>query len=105
MRAAEILLRRVWPERKGRPLRFAMPPITGSSDLPAALGAVVMAIGNGELTPDEAQAVCAVLEAQRKAIETHDHVWCPSRGAGGRCKPQGEVLRHAHLHEEAPGRP
>ena len=73
MRAAEILLRRVWPERKGRVLQFKLPPVTGSADLPAALGAVVMAVGNGELTPDEATAVCAVLEAQRKAIETHDH--------------------------------
>lgn len=72
MRAAEIVLRRVWPERKGRPLRFSMPPVTDASDLPAAMAAVSLAITNGDLTPDEAASVAAVIELHRKTIETHD---------------------------------
>ena len=70
LRAAEILLRRLWPERKGRPVEVALPPVVVAADLVPALAAVVAAMGRGELTPEEAQAVCAVLESQRRAVET-----------------------------------
>jgi hypothetical protein len=70
LRAAEVLLRRLWPERKGRPIEVALPPVASAADLVPALAAVVAAMGRGELTPEEAQAMCAVLEIQRKAIET-----------------------------------
>ncbi|HTW54361.1 MAG TPA: hypothetical protein VME45_20905, partial [Stellaceae bacterium] len=70
MRAADILLRRVWPERKGRPVRLDLPAMQATADLPAALGVIAAAVAGGELTPDEGQAVAAVLETQRRAIET-----------------------------------
>src|SRR5215471_7311069 len=38
MRAAEILLRRLWQERKGRPVTLDLPPIQSAADLPVALG-------------------------------------------------------------------
>ena len=72
MRAAEILLRRLWPERKGRPLAVDLPPIAGAADLPAAVGAVVQSVAAGDLTPEEGQAIAAILETQRRAIETAD---------------------------------
>ena len=70
MRASEILLRRLWPERKGRPLMVDLPSITGAADLPAAVGAVVQSVAAGDLTADEGQAIAAMLEGQRRAIET-----------------------------------
>jgi hypothetical protein len=72
MRAADILLRRLWPERKGRPLAMELPPIGGAGDLPAAVGAVVQSVAAGDLTADEGQAIAAMLEGQRRAIETAD---------------------------------
>ena len=36
----------------------------------AALGAVAGAVAGGDLSPEEEQAVAAVLETQRRAIET-----------------------------------
>ena len=72
MRAADILLRRLWPERKGRPLAVDLPPIGGAGDLPAAVGAVVEAVAAGDLTAEEGQAIAAMLEGQRRAIETAD---------------------------------
>ena len=72
MRASEILLRRLWPERKGRPLAMELPPIGGAGDLPAAVGAVVEAVAAGDLTADEGQAIAGILETQRRAIETAD---------------------------------
>jgi len=70
LRAAEILLRRLWPERKGRPVEVALPEVASAADLVPAHAAVVAAVALGELTPEEAQAICAVLESQRRAIET-----------------------------------
>ena len=72
MRAADILLRRLWPERKGRPVLIDLPRIVGTSDIVTALGAVTNAVSTGELTPDEGAAVAGVLEAQRRAVETID---------------------------------
>ncbi len=70
LRAAELLLRRLWPERKGRPVEVELPPVASAADLVPALAAVVAAMGRGELTPEEAQAISAVLESQRRAVET-----------------------------------
>jgi DNA-binding LytR/AlgR family response regulator len=70
LRAASILLDRVWPARKGRAVEVALPEVASAADLVPALAAVVAAMGRGELTPEEARAVAGVLEAQRKAIET-----------------------------------
>ena len=70
MRAADILLRRLWPERKGRPVQIDLPPITVPSDIVAALGSVAGAVATGELSPEEGAAVAGILEAQRRAVET-----------------------------------
>ena len=72
VKAAEILLRRLWPERKGgRPVALpGLPPLTSAADLPAALARVAGAVADGTLTADEGQAVAAIVEAQRRAVET-----------------------------------
>lgn len=73
MRAAELILSRCWPARRGRPVTLPdMPTMTAAADLVAALSVVAQAMAAGEITPDEGQAVAAVLESQRKAIETAD---------------------------------
>jgi hypothetical protein len=72
MRATEILLRRAWPERKGRPISFELPAMQTAAGLGCTVAAVTRAVAEGELTPDEAQSVASVLELQRRAIETAD---------------------------------
>jgi hypothetical protein len=70
--AASLILSRVWPARKGRPVVLDLPTMTCAADLPAVLGAVAQAVAAGEITPEEGQAFAAVVEAQRRAIETAD---------------------------------
>ena len=70
MRAADILLRRVWPERKGRPITFTLPEMRTAEDLAAAMWAVTSAVADGRLTPDEGQSVASIIEVQRRSIET-----------------------------------
>ena len=69
-RAAEIILSRVWPIRKGRPVSLQLPAIKTAADVVGALGAVADAVAGGEITPDEGAVVAAVLETKRRAIET-----------------------------------
>jgi hypothetical protein len=70
MRAGELLLSRVWPVRKGRPIALDLPSIKSAADLVSALSTIAEAVAGGALTPDEGQAVAAVLETKRRAIET-----------------------------------
>jgi hypothetical protein len=68
--ALKLCLERILPIRRGRPVPFALPPIESVSDLPAAMAAVVAAVAEGTLTPEEAASISAILEAQRRAVET-----------------------------------
>jgi hypothetical protein len=72
LRAAELVLQRIWPARKSRPIALTLPAIQSASDVVAAVGAVADAVGAGEITPDEGHAVASILEAKRRAIETVD---------------------------------
>jgi hypothetical protein len=70
MTAARILLDRAWPVRKGRPIRFETPSIQTPADIMQALSRILDAVGSGQLTPEEGQALASLIESQRKAIET-----------------------------------
>ena len=72
MRAAELVLARIWPARKGRPIALTLPPIKSAADVVTALGAVADAVAAGDITPDEGSAVANVLETKRRSIETAD---------------------------------
>jgi len=73
MTAARLVLERILPARKGCPVVVALPDVQTATDVPSAFGAIVAAVARGDLTPEEAAAIGAVLEAQRRAIETADH--------------------------------
>ena len=72
LKAMDMLLSRVWPVRKGRPVTLNLPAIKTTEDLVSAMGAVADAVAGGEITPDEGAAVASVLEAKRRTIETAD---------------------------------
>lgn len=72
MRAGELVLSRIWPARKGRPITLTLPPIKNGADIVSALGAVADAVAAGDVTPDEGSAVANVLETKRRSIETAD---------------------------------
>jgi hypothetical protein len=70
MTAARLVLDRIVPLRKGRPVTIDLPEVTDAVGIVAALAAVIAAMGDGTLSPDEAAAVSSVIEGQRRAIET-----------------------------------
>lgn len=70
MVAARIVLDRIWPARKGRPVALDLPEVATSEGVTAAMAAVIEAMAHGTLSPDEASAIASVIEGQRRAIET-----------------------------------
>ena len=72
MTAAKLVLERIVPVRKSRPVYLTLPPVKTAADVVEALGATVQAMADGEVTPEEAATIAGVLEAKRKAIETAD---------------------------------
>ena len=68
--AAGLILQRVWPIRRGAPVRLALPSVETAADLPRAIAAVTAAVAAGELTPDEGSSIVTIMEAQRRTIET-----------------------------------
>ena len=68
--AIKLVLERVAPLPRNRPVQFAMPPISTSADLGAAMGAILQAAADGELTPDEAVSIASLIETRRRTMET-----------------------------------
>lgn len=72
VKALEILLSRVWPARKGRPLSLPLPALPTATDLPAATAEIVAATARGDLTAEEAVGLVSVLNAHREALQVAD---------------------------------
>jgi hypothetical protein len=57
LRAADIVLSRIWSPRKGKPIALTepLPAIKSATIVVAALGKVAELVGSGELTPNQAK--------------------------------------------------
>ena len=71
--ALRLCLDRIAPPRKDSPVSFALPPIKSAADTVAASSSLLDAVAAGEVTPDEAGRVMALLTAHRSLVETGDH--------------------------------
>jgi hypothetical protein len=70
LKAIDMLLERIWPVRRGRPVEVDAPPIRTIPDLVPAGAAVSSAVLGGDLTPEEGSAASRVLVAHQKMIDT-----------------------------------
>jgi hypothetical protein len=73
MTAARLVLERIAPVRKGRPVYFDLPPVNTVADIAAAIAALTTAMASGEVTPDEAVTVASVLEIRHQILEAGTH--------------------------------
>ena len=71
--ALRLCLERICPPRKSRPIAIDLPDVKTCEGVSQAQTAVVQAVGEGELTPEEGQTLSNILESRRKSIETEDH--------------------------------
>jgi hypothetical protein len=72
MRAADLLLSRIWPARRGRPVEIDAMPLKALPDYVAAATDVANAVMRGEMTPHEGQALSRVLDTQIRSIDATD---------------------------------
>ncbi len=72
MSAAQFLARRISPEAKSAHISFELPKIEKTEDMAKATAAILHALAEGQITPDEAAAVASIVETHRKTIETVD---------------------------------
>ena len=72
MVAMRLCLERILPPRKGRPITFTLLKMTNSGDLRAAALAILGAVSEGDISPEEAAAVVPLIEGVRKAMETDE---------------------------------
>src|SRR6478609_3106687 len=68
--ALRLCLDRILPPRKDSPVAFDLPEIKTINDAVPAMGALVKAVGQGDLTPVEAGELTKMVQAFAKIIET-----------------------------------
>ncbi len=70
MAAIRLVLERVLPPRKDAPVMFSLPSAATPEEIAKAMDALIQSVSAGELTPQEGQSIAALLEGQRKCLET-----------------------------------
>lgn len=70
--ALRLCMERLAPARKSRSVRLDLPRVVSPADASAAMTEIVAAVGSGEIDPDEAQVLAALIEAKRRSLETTD---------------------------------
>ena len=70
MAALRLCLDRILPPRKDSPVAFDLPEMKTLNDAVPAMGALVKAVGQGDLTPTEAAELTKMVQAFAKIIET-----------------------------------
>lgn len=70
--ALRLCMERLVPPRRDRAIEFVLPDVMTAADHPPALAAILQGVATGEITPQEGQALSAVLEQHRRALETVD---------------------------------
>ena len=69
MTAARVIVERLCPPRRDRPVSFELPPISNAQHLPQAALGLLQAVASGEVTPEEASHVMKLIEGAGKAIQ------------------------------------
>jgi hypothetical protein len=68
--AAKLVLARAWPIQRCRTIKIDLPPTVDAAGVAAAQQAVIAAVAQGQLTPDEGNALASLIENRRRALDT-----------------------------------
>ncbi|MEJ8631458.1 hypothetical protein P0F65_19990 [Sphingomonas sp. I4] len=70
--ALRLCLDRLAPARRDAPVSIELPPVRSAADAVEASATVLAAISAGDVTPDEAGRIMALLTAHKAIVETGD---------------------------------
>lgn len=71
--ALRLCLDRLAPPRKDAPISIELPPVRSARDAVDASAALLGSVAAGDVTPDEAGRVMALLTAHKAIVEAGDH--------------------------------
>ena len=67
--ALRLCFERLLPVRRSRPVLFDLPDTSTPEGILAAHDAVLAAVATGEVTPEEAQIICGLIDIRRRAFD------------------------------------
>lgn len=70
--ALRLCLDRLAPPRKDAPISMDLPPVKSAADTVEASSAVLASVTAGDITPDEAGRIMALLTAHKNIVESGD---------------------------------
>lgn len=68
--AMKLVMDRLIPPRKDRPVNLSIPKIENMGDAANAMKAITNAVSQGDITPTEGQVLSTMIENYRKVVET-----------------------------------
>ena len=72
MAAARLVVDKLIPAAKDRPVSIKLPQITDVATCNAAQAKITATVASGDLLPSEGEALSGLVEHQRRALETHN---------------------------------
>ena len=87
LKATEMVLQRIWPARRHRPIELDPAPGDGLGNLLSEHAALAAAMMNGEITPQDAQAATRVFKALQQQMRRAADQKLAARFAAGRASP------------------
>lgn len=72
MAAARLVVNKLIPAAKDRPVSIKLPQITDVATCNAAQAKITATVASGDLLPSEGEALSGLVEHQRRALETHN---------------------------------
>jgi hypothetical protein len=72
MVAARLVVDKLIPAAKDRPVRISLPQITDVATCNQAQAQITASVASGDLLLSEGEALAGLVEHQRRALETHD---------------------------------
>lgn len=72
MTACRMILDKILPNSKDRPVTIDLPPINDLNGVGLAQAEILQAVAAGSITPNEGERMAAIIEARRRSIETID---------------------------------
>lgn len=72
MAAARLVVDKLIPATRERPLSIALPEVVTAEECAAAQAKVLACVAAGDLLPSEGEALAGLIEQQRRSLETSD---------------------------------
>lgn len=72
--AMRLIMERLVPPRRDRPVKIDLPEIRSSRDALAATSSITKAVALGEITPSEAKQLSELVDTATRALEIHELV-------------------------------